>query len=364
MKIDVPDAEQGHQRRQVGGERCRGEMFIHLGRAGEELREARRSDRQHQGQADWRPQGEAPAGPVPDRQDVVRGYPEFERRSAIAGHRDEVALQRRALRQPRRQPGARGTRIDHRLLRGEALRGGHEQRSLRVAALEHAVQLRGIDVGDEVEGERGVAKAVEGVQRQTRTQIGAAHAHVHDVRDGLAGGAPARTRAQPGGQTPHVLERIAYFGRRRRAAPQRHVQGGTLLGRIDQGARIHAIAPAAPVLLRGQPLEQLHGFGVELVAREIQLQARARDAQPLGARRIGGQQRRQRGAVQRLRMCLQGAPGAGLGQGVHGLRSGKMLRMRGGKANDRGEIRIGLSVPGGTAGNARPCRRGGPRRRA
>src|SRR3546814_4769008 len=80
--VPIPHAEQAEDDRQVGRQRRRAEVLVHLAGALEEFVEARRPDRNHHRQADGGPHRIAPADPVPEAEDAAL-------LNAEVGHRSE-----------------------------------------------------------------------------------------------------------------------------------------------------------------------------------------------------------------------------------------------------------------------------------
>ena len=143
-------------------------MFVDLPPAGEELVKGVRADGAHRGEADRRPDRETAAHPVPHRQHF-RGA-ELLRELRIGADGIEMSS----------APALGGFGVRHRFLGGEGLRGDDEERLLGLGAVEGALQIVRVDVGGEAHVERLVG---ERVGEQTRAEIGAARAQIHDALD-------------------------------------------------------------------------------------------------------------------------------------------------------------------------------------
>jgi hypothetical protein len=153
----------------------------------------------------------------------------------------------------RQAPRTRGARVGHRLLGGEGLAGDDEQRLRGVEAGDLRVEVAGVDVGDEAEGEPGLRAVEERLVRHGGAEVAAADPDVDDVADGPAGVALPGPGADGIGERRHAVEHgvhvrnhVAAGGADRRPArgAQRDVQDGAVLGDVDVLAGEHRGAAA------------------------------------------------------------------------------------------------------------------------
>src|SRR5512139_1175867 len=93
-EIDVPDAEQSHEHRQIVAPRRTAEVLVHLMPAAQEGEEIVAADRDSERYADGRPHGVAAANPIPHLEAVVRMHAEGIHGLVVDGHRGEMLAHR------------------------------------------------------------------------------------------------------------------------------------------------------------------------------------------------------------------------------------------------------------------------------
>ena len=123
------------------------------------------------------------------------------------------------------QPGARDLGVGEGFLRGEGLADDDEERGGGVERRQNAVDLRAIDVGDEVRA-RAVGEILQGVGHHARAQVAATDADVHDIGDGLALCALPGAAAQRLGERGHAGEHGVHLGHHVMASHFHHCLGG------------------------------------------------------------------------------------------------------------------------------------------
>ena len=229
---------------------------------GEQLAEHVRPERDRERQPDRGVDRVSAADPVPESERVDRVDAEGGDLVERSGDGDEVVGDSIRLRaasdpsiapadsRPRPQPVAREARVGQRLEGREGLRRDDEERRLGIEVGRRLRQVGRIDVGDEARLDPGIRIRLKGLVDHDGPEVGAADPDVDDVRHLLAGHALPVTRAHPLGEGGHALEHRLHVGidvlsvddERRRSArrtPQRRVEDGAVLGRVDVVAREH-----------------------------------------------------------------------------------------------------------------------------
>ena len=129
--VAIPDAQHGHDRRQVTFQRRREEMLVHRMGAVEQAREIIETHRQCDRHADGGPHRIAAADPIPEAENAVwldaEGGAGFE----IGGESREVVVDRGIAELPR-NPGPRGGSIGHGLVGSEGLGGDDDHGPFRI----------------------------------------------------------------------------------------------------------------------------------------------------------------------------------------------------------------------------------------
>ena len=152
-EVDVPDAEQGHQQRNVLAGRRLPEMAVHRIGPVQHCVEGSHADGEGQGKSDGAPQGEASADPVPELEEVFRCDAEEYGLGRGCGHRDELLSHReiRRVAGRRKQPVACGAGIAEGFQRREGLAGNDEQRRARIEPLQTRGKIRRVEVRNVVD---------------------------------------------------------------------------------------------------------------------------------------------------------------------------------------------------------------------
>jgi hypothetical protein len=254
-------------------------MLVHGMRPGQQLLEIVEADGQRQRQADHRPQRVAAANPVPEGEGIGRIDAEAGDFGKVGGHGDEVS-RHGGLAQRRHQPGARRGGVLHGLLGGEGLAGDDEQRGARLQAGQHRGEVGGVEVGDVMGADLGVAVSGQRLGRHARAEVGAADADVHDVGDRLAGGAAPVAAVDLGAEAAHLFQLGVHGGHHVIAGmddrplagrmAQRDVQRGSAFGVVDRLAAAHARYPARQICRLPQRAQQRHGIGINALLGVVQ----------------------------------------------------------------------------------------------
>ena len=291
-EIAVPHPDRRHQHRDVLLERRLREVAIDIVRAGQEFLKPVETHGTRRGEADCRPHGEAPADPVPHRQDFACA--ELLRRLDIRGHGVKDLP----------SPFFCRCRVRHRFRRGEGLRDDDEERGPRVSAFEGAFQVARVGVGGEPYFERAVAQRVG---EQARAEIRAAGSQVDDPLELSFSSQFCCHRA-------HACQCLAHFGRGRGPSSKSGVPGSALLRRIDGFAGEQRLAPLREAALVGQVGEQPQRHCVHALAREV-----VTHPWSLGGKLARGKQIAQADRAPRLGMRQELRPGRafGRGSGIH-----------------------------------------------
>ena len=249
-------------------------------RPGEQLLEALHADADRERQAHGRPEREAPADPVGEGEHVALGQPPALRLLAVGGGGDQV-LRDRLVAERGDEPAARRGGVDHRLLRGEGLRGDDHQGRGGIEARHRVVEFGGVDVGDEAHL-GAVAVGAQRLQREARAEGRAADAEREHVAEGHAGGALPVALAHRLGEDAHALAVALHLGEDVVAlqhdvlvAAQRHVQHRAVLGGVDALAGEELLDHRGQAALARQRGEQRDRLGGDALLGEIGREAGA-----------------------------------------------------------------------------------------
>ena len=298
-------------------QRRRREVLVHLPRAVQQCREGRHADVQGNRQTDRRPQGIAPADPVPEAEHVLRVDAELGHPAGIGGHRHEVARNVLLLTAVVEEPGARAGGVAQGLLGGEGLGHHDEQRRLRIDPVQHVGQRCAVHVGHEVHRQALVANRAQRFADHLRPEVGAADADVHDVGDRLAAVALPAAAAHPVGEAAHLVEHVAHPRHHVLAADQdglvaacaqRPVQHRAVLGDVHRRAGEHLVARLLQPAGTGQGHQRIHRGGGDAVLGIVEEYPGGLDGEARGARRIVGEQAAQVGGLEFFPAGLQGKP--------------------------------------------------------
>ncbi len=327
LEVDVPDADQRHQHRHVLGEGRGEEVLVHLIGALEQLHEAVEADRERDGQADGGPHRVAPADPGPELEDVLLADAERHGRRLIGRGGDEVRAHVGVGAGVVQEPAARGMGIEQRLLGGEGLGGDDEQGGGRVEAAEHLLDMRAVDVGDEVEAEPRMAMLEQRPAGHVGAQVRAADADVDHVLDALPAVARPLAVAHRLGEGADLLagaldlrHHVLAFDLERPLAEvaQGGMQDGPVLGDVDDVAGEHLGA----ALDQRRVFSELDQRGQHLVRDRLLgvIEEEPADAQAhlLEAFRVGGEVVADAIKGGLLLQALESLPGDAAGELEHG----------------------------------------------
>jgi hypothetical protein len=228
-------------------------MPIHPVRTLEQALKVIVPDDERDAQADRAPQGVPAADPVPELEHVLLRDPKLGHGGGVGRERDKV-LGDVLLRGVGcgEEPLLGGLGVGDRLLGRERLGGDDEERRFGVADFERLGDVRAVDVGYEVGREVALGVGLQRLGDHHGSQVRSTDANVDDGVDSLA-------RVALPLPAPHLLREILDV--RQHApdlvnaalldlelpvqVPQRDVQHGTVLGRVDVLAGEHLV----PVLL-------------------------------------------------------------------------------------------------------------------
>ena len=318
QEIAVPDPVQRQLDRQVLGQWCLTEVFVHGARTGQEIPEGRAADTDGQGQPEGGPDRITSAHPIPEQKGALGGIPLTRRLGRGGGDGHQVladVLGRNALVQ---QPALAAGGVGHGFLGGESLGRHHDQGSACVDPSQHAVKRPGVRVGDVVHPGAGVGQVGQGIGGHSRAQIRATDADVDDIGEGLVRAAATGTAADLVGKPAHAAKfsrHVGTDGGTPGALPpaQGHMQDGPVFGQVDVLATEHGVALLPELRLCGQCLQRLFNGRCEALSRCIQGDAGGGQGQSLDAPGIAVEQ------VAQVRVGTgvlgQGLPGGQFGGG-------------------------------------------------
>ena len=252
-EVDVPDAEQTHDHRQVALERGLPQMLVDRVKAGEHVSEIGRANRNHQRKPNSGIVGVAPADPIPEAEHIVGIDAEGLHPFGVGGDRDEVTLHRRFAERVD-QPAAAGVGIRQRLHGGEGLAADDEERLRRVEIAQRLVGVVAVDVADEPAFDLRGPEVAQRLVGHGGPEVAAADPDVDDGRDALAGRAGPLAAAHPVGEVRHPVQHLVHIGHDVMAVgddllaarrSQRDVQNRTVFGDVDVLAGEHRVDPLA-----------------------------------------------------------------------------------------------------------------------
>ena len=241
-------------------------MLVHRVRSGEEIPEAPGANGQHQRQANRRPEGVAPADPIPEAEDALGRDPEGRRLLQRRGDRAEMRLHGRLAR-ALHDPAPRRRGVGHGLNGGEGLGSDDEERARRIEPLERVGDVRPIHVRDKMHA-RSVMVGGERQGRHGGSEIRAADADVDHIGEAPAVEGRDLARAHAVGEGAHRLQHrgdVAHHVPARnenwpaRPVAQGRVQHRPALGAVDGLAREHRVA--LPLHVAGARQRQQGGVG-------------------------------------------------------------------------------------------------------
>ena len=302
-------------------------MLVHLVGAGQQLGEPVEADGEGDRQADRRPQGVAPADPVPHREGPGRVEAERGDLGRVGGDRHEMPVERLRVAALVQVPGARGPGVGQGLRGGEGLRGDDEERGRRIEPGQGRGDLGAVDIGDELQIRALGRVGREGVDREARSEAGPADADGDHVGDPAAGESGPASIAHRGAELAHAIEHGVDPGHdidaTDREGPiatvaQRHVQGRAAFRRVDRLATEQPRDPAVEPGLAGEVEQQRQGAIGDPVARIVEEQRPGAEREAGEATGFLGEHVAHLHARQGLVMRGEGGPGGGAGQVGHG----------------------------------------------
>ena len=326
-EVDVPDAQQRQDHRQVVLQGRAAEVLVHGMRAFKQLDEVLHAQIDHDRQADRRPQRIAPANPIPELEHVGGIDAELAHPFGIGRNRDEVPRHCCLIAQFPHQPGTRGVGVGHGFLSGEGLGSNDEQGAFRVAVGQHMADMGAIDIGDEVHAQGRITIGFERLADHLRAKIGPPDTDVDHVADALAGMAAPLAPANLVGKLAHVLQHRVYLrhhilaideDRPVAAIAQGDMQHRAALGVVDHLAAEQARGPFRHLSLIGQLGEQAQCFVCNTMLGKIHQQVAKVPGEPSKARRISGKQVAQMQIGDRGVMGVQFLPDRQIAGNGHG----------------------------------------------
>mmetsp|Transcript_22982 Transcript_22982/g.68333 ORF Transcript_22982/g.68333 Transcript_22982/m.68333 type:complete len:347 (+) Transcript_22982:2016-3056(+) len=273
----VPDAGEANEHWQVVLKRHLVEVVVHVVGAQQEVLHRVEAVLQAQRQdAHSRADRIAAAHPVPETKCVLWVDAEGLDEARVSANGDHM-LRNAVLAQVLLQPFANGARVKHRFRCRERLRHDHDQRLLRVKALQRARHVDGVDVCEEAQlsVERLLGRERVGLERgvdKQRAQEGAADANRHDRRQRLAGHARPLAVAN---LVAEVLDLVEHLPDVRHhilalhhnvlvaASARRDVQHRAVLGAVDVLAAEHRVDLLLQLRCARQVVQQLDGLGID-----------------------------------------------------------------------------------------------------
>ena len=189
----IERAEAGEGLAEAGQSRSRQELTGQVSAAylgilsGQELLEAIHADDAGQRQTDGRPQGVAPANPIPENKHIGRVDTELGYRGAVGRKRHEVPGHVLGRTGVVYKPPAGRIRVGHRLLGRERLGGDHEQGGLWIQRFQGLENMGAVDIGNKVNRHSRLCIRFQGFRDHHRPQVGSADTDIYDVGNPLSG---------------------------------------------------------------------------------------------------------------------------------------------------------------------------------
>ena len=159
-------------------------MRVHVGSAVEQMLEGVHAGNGGDGDPRRRPERVAPAHPVPELEHAIGVDAELAGAVRARGSGHEVARHRTRSAGRAYQPLAGAGRVDEGFAGAEGLGDDDEERFFHVRDLEHAGELRGLDVRYEMRLHARTMASPQGFAHHRRTEVRTADADVHDVAQG------------------------------------------------------------------------------------------------------------------------------------------------------------------------------------
>ena len=216
-------------------------MFVHRGRAGQQLNEVVVAHGENDRQTNRRPQGVTATNPVPELEHIGSINAELTNGFRVSGERSKVFCHVFFIACGFQEPVARAVGVGHGFLGGEGFRGHQEQGAFRVHFFQHFSDVSPIDVRNKVHLQMIFVRA-QRLSHHERTEVGAADTDVHHVSNGLAGIAFPLTGDNRFREGFHLLQHRVDFrhhifavndNRRVATVTQRDVQHGAVFGAVD-----------------------------------------------------------------------------------------------------------------------------------
>ena len=291
-------------------------MAIDVGAAAQKLLEFRRPDRDRQRQADARPNRIAAADPIPEPEYATRLDSEFGDLVELGRDRGEMVRHRFGA-EGGADPFAGGSRVRHRLLGREGLRGDDEQGSRGVEAAQRVRDVGAVDVRNEmrVQLQRRIGR--QRARGHRRPEVGAADADIDDVGHRLAERAADAALAHILGERQHFRALGCDVGRDvspvdedglRCQVAQRGVKRRASFRRIDDLAAEHRVALGLDLGRLGERDQKTDRQGFDPLLREIEQEIVEDDMKPLETIGIPGEFPGDRGCEHRVACEPRGWP--------------------------------------------------------
>ena len=281
-EVVVPDAQHGHDHRQVLLQRGGAEMLVQLMGSGQQGAEIVHAHAQGNRQADGGPQRVAPTHPVPHGEQVVFIQAEVRRRRPVGGDGHKVIGNRRLVAAVFQEPVPCDPGIGQGFLGAERLGLDQEQSGFRLYLAQHLADIAAVDVGHKMAAQ-AVMEGCQGFCDQLRPQVGAADTNADHVGEGLPAEALVPAAVDVRHKGFHPIQGLSYLGQNilavddkrsgRISVAQGDVQGGAGFGTVDRIAPEHGFDTLGQRTMASQGHQFVRGIPVDAILRVVQGQA-------------------------------------------------------------------------------------------
>lgn len=243
-------------------------MLVHGIRTIEQLREVVITDREHDRQTNRRPQGIAPADPVPELKHIGGINTKLSYCIRISGQRGKVLRHMRRVFGRRQEPVTRGMGVSHGFLGGKSFGGDQKQCGFRIQRFQGFGDMSTVNIRDKMHAQM-IFIRTQRLCHHIRAEIRAADTDIHHIGNRPAGIAfplpaddPLTEHAhffQHGANLRHHILPVSHH-RSIVTVAQRGVQNRTVFCPVDLRTGKHTADGPTHITLFSQCQQLIKGF--------------------------------------------------------------------------------------------------------